>query len=109
MAMLAKCSLPFVILCLACLSFGAQKDASRKFWVRQYGQINSMFNHKETAAFEALLAPDYYEVDQAGKKISRDDFIKNEVEPMKQASAIKSHVKVTSVSQKGDDAQVGYD
>ena len=28
-----------------------------------------MFTHKDTAAFEALLAPDYYEVDKAGKKV----------------------------------------
>lgn len=109
LAMLAKRFLPFVLLGLACLSLGAQKNSDKKFWTKQYAEINGMFNRKDTAAFEALLSPDFYEVDQNGKKMDHDTFIRTAVEPMKQATAVKSKVKVTSVSVKGDDAQIGYD
>lgn len=107
--MLAKRSLPLVILAIACLSFSVQKPSDKKFWAKQYAQINSMFEHKDAVGFEGLLAPDYYEIDQAGKKLDREAFIKAEVEPMTQAGKVISNAKVTSISVKGDDAQIGYD
>ncbi len=109
LAMLAKRFLPFVVIGLVCLSFGAQRNSDRKFWAKQYREINSMFNRKDTDAFKALLAPDFYEMDQNGKKLDHDTFIKTEVEPMKQATSVKSKVKVTNVSENGDDAQISYD
>ena len=77
--------------------------------MKQYAQINRMMISKNADAFEALLAPDFYEIDQTGKKLSRDEFIKNEVDPIKGADKVTSHVHVTKISQHGDDAEVSYD
>lgn len=107
--MLAKRTFFLALVFVACLSFGAQKNSSRKFWLKQYAQINSIFTHKDAAAFEALLAPDYFEIDEKGKKLNRAEFVAKEIEPMTQAGTVKSKVKVTNISEKGDDAKISYD
>lgn len=108
--MLAKRSLPLLVVCIATASFaGPKHHQNNKLWKEQYKQINHMFETRDTATFENLLAPDYYELETTGSKTNRDDFIKNDVEPMKHADKVKSHVDITKIKEKGDDAEISYD
>ena|SRR5579885_1001514 len=107
--MLAKRSISILLICVATAAIAAPHHPNKKFWAKQYAAINHMFETKDTAAFEALLSPDYYEIDESGKKLDRDTFLRTEVEPMKQADKVKSNVKVTKITEKGDDAEIAYD
>ena len=102
-------SLAALFIFVAAALASAQSDHSKAFWVKKYNGIAKMFATKDMKAFVATLDPKFVYIDDKGQTHSRDEFIKIEVEPIKQATSVGGTVKVTNIDVKGDAVAVDYD
>ena len=99
-----------LLLLLACCSLGlAAQSPDRAFWVARYKQIEKLFNERDAQSVEQMLADKFAIIDEHGRKHSRADFVKDELETVAQANFSQNTVQIRWMRQRGPNVDIAYD
>lgn len=103
------CKAFLVTVALAATLANAQSKPDKAFWLSQYRKIEQMMDSQDVKTFAATLDKDFYLIDNHGKRMSRADFIKKELGAIAQAVTSNNDLRVTAVTQSGNQVNVSYD
>jgi len=98
----------FVVI-LACCAGVLAARPDRAFWVARYKQIEKLFNERDAQTVEQMVSEKFFVIDEHGRRHSRADFVKEELETVAQANFSQNTVQIRWMRQRGTDVDVAYD
>ena len=96
-------------LILLCLSLNVAARPGHSFWISRYKQIEKLFNDRDIQAVEQMVSEKFVIIDERGRRHSRSDFVKDELQSVAQANFSENTVKIRWIRQSGATVDVAYD